>query len=404
MISPPRPSATRLALVLGALSAFGPVSIDMYLPSLPTLAREFRTDTAMAQLTLSIFFIGLALGQALYGPIADRVGRRRPLLIGCALYALASLACVFAPSIATLIALRFVQSLGGCAGIVLARSVVRDLFDARESARMYSFLLLVMGLAPITAPFIGGQLLVAFGWRAIFWLLAGFGLLCLLLVTFALPETLPAERRQRAGLGQVLAVYGRLLADRSFVGYALAGGFVLAGMFAYIAGSPFVFIELYGVAPQHFGWIFGANALGLISASQLNRWLLMRYRSETILAAALAICATSGVLLVLAAATGFGGIVGLLPPLFICVASVGLVGPNATAAAMAPHGQIAGSASALLGTLQFAVGAGSAALVGALDNGTALPMAGVIAACVIAALVIFQALAFRPIPRVVEGG
>jgi DHA1 family bicyclomycin/chloramphenicol resistance-like MFS transporter len=269
---------------------------------------------------------------------------------------------------------------------------------------MYSFLMLVMGLAPITAPFIGGQLLVAFGWRAIFWLLAGFGLLCVLLVVFALPETLPAGRRQRGGLGPVLAVYARLLADRSFVGYALAGGFVMAGMFAYISGSPFVFIELYGVAPQHFGWIFGANALGLISASQLNRWLLGRYRGEAILAVALAICATSGVVLALVAATGFGGMVGLLPPLFVCVASVGLVGPNATAAAMAPHGQIAGSASALLGTLQFVVGAGSAALVGALDNGTALPMAGVIAACVIAALVVFQALAFRPVPRVAEGG
>ncbi|MFL5800486.1 MAG: Bcr/CflA family multidrug efflux MFS transporter [Roseiflexaceae bacterium] len=399
MVSPPRPSVARLTLVLGSLSAFGPLSTDMYLPGLPALAREFRTDTAAAQLTLSIFFIGLALGQALYGPIADRVGRRRPLLAGIALYTIASGACALAPSIESLIVLRFAQALGGCAGMVIARSVVRDCFDAHNSARMYSFLMLVMGLAPITAPFIGGQLLLAFSWRAIFWLLGGFGLLCLVMVAFGLPETLPDERRLRAGLGQALAVYGRLLADRRFVGYALSGGLVMAGMFAYISGSPFVFIELYGVAPQHYGWIFGANALGLIGASQINRWLLTRYRGEAILTTALAIYATAALLLALVAATGFGGLLGLLPPLFVCVASVGLVGPNTTAAAMAPHGQIAGSASALLGTLQFVVGAGAGALVGVLYNGTALPMAGIIAICGVAALMTFQMLAFRPAPR-----
>jgi DHA1 family bicyclomycin/chloramphenicol resistance-like MFS transporter len=209
-----RRSTARLTLVLGALTAFGPLSIDMYLPSLPAIAREFGADAATAQLSLSLFFIGLATGQALYGPIADRYGRKRPLLVGCALYAAASAACALVPSIAALIALRLVQAIGGCAGLVLARSAVRDLFDERNSARMYSFLMLVMGLAPITAPLIGGQLLVAFGWRAIFWLLGGFGLLCLAMVTFGLPETLPQERRVRAGLGQALEVYGRLLADR----------------------------------------------------------------------------------------------------------------------------------------------------------------------------------------------
>jgi DHA1 family bicyclomycin/chloramphenicol resistance-like MFS transporter len=396
------PSTARLTLILGALSAFGPLSIDMYLPALPALAREFNTDTAAVQLTLSIFFIGLALGQAFYGPIADRIGRRGPLLAGCALYTVASCACALAPSIESLIVLRCVQALGGCAGMVLSRSVVRDTFDAHNSARMYSFLMLVMGLAPISAPFIGGQLLLAFSWRAIFWLLAGFGLLCFVLVAFGLPESLPAERRRRDGLGQALAIYGRLLADRQFLGYALSGGFVTAGMFAYISGSPFVFIELYGVAPEHFGWIFGSNALGLISVSQLNRWLLGRYRSEAILSTALVIYAIAGMLLALMAATGLGGMLGLLPPLFVCVASVGLVGPNTTAAAMAPHGQIAGSASALLGTLQFLVGAGAGALVGLLDNGTALPMAGVIALCGIAALTTFQLLAFRPAQHVLH--
>jgi DHA1 family bicyclomycin/chloramphenicol resistance-like MFS transporter len=401
--TPARLSTARLTLILGALTAFGPMSIDMYLPSLPAIAREFHSDTATAQISLTIFFIGLAAGQALYGPIADRYGRKRPLLIGCALYAIASLACALATSIESLIVLRLVQAIGGCAGMVLARSAVRDLFDEHDSARMYSFLMLVMGLAPITAPLIGGQLLLAFGWRAIFWLLSGFGLLCLLMVLFGLPETLPAERRNRAGLSQALEIYGRLLVDRRFIGYALAGGFVSAGMFAYISGSPFVFIELYGVAPQRYGWLFGANALGLVIASQINRKLLARYRGESILTVTLVVTATAGLLLALVAATALGGLVGLLAPLFVCIASVGLVGPNTSAAAMAPHGRVAGSASALLGTLQFVVGAIAGTLVGALHNGTALPMAGVIAICEIAALVIFQALAFRPVLRAARG-
>jgi MFS transporter, DHA1 family, multidrug resistance protein len=397
--TPRRPSTLRLTIILGTLAAFGPLSIDMYLPSLPTLAREFRADTAAAQLTLSTFFIGLAFGQALYGPIADRYGRRLPLLAGCALYMVASIACALAPSIESLVALRLAQALGGCAGMVISRSVVRDLFDERESARMYSFLMLVMGIAPITAPLLGGQLLALFGWRAIFWLLGGFGLCCVAMVAFGLPETLPADRRNSAGVAQALGVYARLLADKRFLGYALAGGLVMAGMFAYISGSPFVVIDLYGVSPQQYGWIFGANALGLIVASQLNCWLLARYRGEAILTATLALAAAASVVLALVAATGLGGLAGLLPPLFICIASVGLVGPNTSAAAMAPYGRVAGSASALLGTLQFVVGAAAGLVVGALYNGTALPMAGTIAACCLAALAIFQILARQPQPR-----
>jgi DHA1 family bicyclomycin/chloramphenicol resistance-like MFS transporter len=394
-----RPALVRLTIILGTLSAFGPLSIDMYLPGLPGIGREFGVETAAAQQSLSAFFIGLALGQAFYGPIADRVGRRLPLLFGCILYTIASLGCVFAPTIGSLIGLRFAQALGGCAGMVIARSVVRDLFDARESARIYSFLMLVMGLAPITAPLIGGQLLLFFGWRAIFVVLAAFGLLCAALVLFGLPETLPPERRSTAGLGQALAAYGSLIRDRQFMGFALAGGFISAGMFVYIAGSPFVLIELYGVAPEHYGWIFGANALGLIAASQLNRRLLQRYNGETIMRVAIGTIVISGLVLVAVAATGLGGLAGLLPPLFVCIAGYGLVVPNATAAAMALYGAMAGSASALLGTLQFSVGAMAGILVGVLHNGTALPMAGMIAACAIAALLAFQTMAMRPVAQ-----
>lgn len=398
-----RPALVRLTIILGTLSAFGPLSIDMYLPGLPAIGREFGADTAAAQFSLSAFLIGLAFGQAFYGPIADRVGRRMPLLFGCVLYAVASLGCVFAPTIGSLIGLRFAQALGGCAGMVIARSVVRDLFDARESARMYSFLMLVMGLAPITAPLIGGQLLVFFGWRSIFAVLAAFGLICVALVLFGLPETLPRERRSTAGLGQVFRAYGSLLADRQFVGFALAGGFISAAMFVYIAGSPFVLIDLYGVAPEQYGWIFGANALGLIVASQINRRLLLRSSGETIMRTAIGTIVGSAVLLVLAAATGFGGLFGLLPPLFVCIAGYGLVAPNATAAAMAPYGRMAGSASALLGTLQFSVGALAGVLVGVLHNGTAVPMAAMIAVCALAALLAFQMMAMRPLVQPVQG-
>lgn len=383
---PQHRTTAQLALILGTLTAFGPLSIDMYLPGLPAIAREFGTDTASAQLTLAVFFVGMALGQAFYGPIADRVGRRRPLLFGCGLFAAASIACALAPTLSSLVALRFVQAIGGCAGVVLARSVVRDLFDERESARMYSFLMLVMGLAPITAPLIGGQLLVAFGWRAIFFALSAFGLLCMALV-LALPETLPAERRAPSSLRSVLAVYGGLLAEGHFLAHALASGLALAAMFAYISGSPFVFIELHGVPPERYGLLFGLNALGLIAASQLNRGLLARFASRAILRAALAVHAVAGLLLLLAA-TAAWPFPALLAVLFVSIASTGLVQPNALAIAMAPHGRVAGSAAALMGAIQFAVGAGAGAAVSALHNGTAVPMATVIAVCGVAGLTI----------------
>lgn len=395
MAQPARPTAA-LIVVLGTLTAFGPLSIDMYLPGLPTIARDLGADPSLIQLTLTLFFVGLAAGQTLYGPLSDRFGRRPPLLIGCTIYTLASAACAMAPTAELLIIARLAQALGGSAGMVIARSVVRDRFDAHESARVFSLLMLVMGLAPITAPLIGGQVLAYLGWRTIFWILAGFGLLCLLMVARALPESLPAERRSTAGLGAALAIYRRLLADRPFIGYALASGLISAAMFAYIAGSPFVVIELYGVSPQQFGWIFGANALGLIAASQVNRRLLDSFTGPAIVRATLIVSGCAALLLVLAAATGFGGLPGLLAPLFVCIAAGGLVGPNTTAAALAPHGRAAGSASALLGAISFLIGTGTTALVAALHNGTAMPMAAVMAACSLGSLTVYLTLVAAP--------
>jgi DHA1 family bicyclomycin/chloramphenicol resistance-like MFS transporter len=383
-------SYTKLALILGTLAAFGPLSIDMYLPALPTIAAEFGTTTAVVQQTLSAFFIGLALGQLFYGPISDRLGRRAPLLFGCAMYTVVSIGCVFAPSIAALMGLRFVQALGSSAGMVIGRSVVRDRFDERESARMYSLLVLVMGIAPITAPLIGGQLLIAFGWRSVFWVLAAFGLLCFTLVWFGLNESLPAERRTREGLGHALRGYGGLLTDSRYMGFALAGGLASAAMFAYISGSAFVFIELNGVPPEQFGFLFGINAFGLIAASQLNRRLLETYSSLSLLTAALSITAAASLLLVGVTATAIGGFPLMLVLLFITIASTGMVGPNAMALAMAPYGRKAGSASAMLGATQFIAGALAGALVGLLANGTALPMAAVIALCGVGAWAILR--------------
>jgi DHA1 family bicyclomycin/chloramphenicol resistance-like MFS transporter len=381
---------TRLALILGALSAFGSLSIDMYLPSFQAISRDLAASEAQVQLTLAVFFGGLGLGQAFYGPISDRYGRTRPLCFGLSLFVLASAACALARSIEGLVAWRFVQSIGGCAGIVIARAVVRDRFDERESARVFSLLMLVMGLPPVLAPLVGGQILVLFGWRAVFWTLAAFGLICLAAVLFVLRESLPPERRARGGLDAALRVYGRLLRERAFMRYNLSGAVVISGMFAYIFGSPFVFMQIYGVRPERYGWLFGLNALGLITASQLNRVLLRRVAGAGILSRALVVTAAAGVALLAAAWAGAGGLPGLLLPLFVYISSLGFVLPNVIAAALASQGRNAGSAAALLGTAQFGAGAVVGMLLGALGNGTAVPMAGLIAACGLSALAVHR--------------
>jgi DHA1 family bicyclomycin/chloramphenicol resistance-like MFS transporter len=381
-----------LIITLGILTAVGPFSIDMYLPGLPAIGEEFAADAGAVGLTLSLFFIGLAVGQAFYGPLSDRFGRKRPLVIGCIVYTLASVACALTPSLGGLIAMRLLQALGGCAGMVIARSAVRDSFEQREAAGVFSWLMLVTGVAPITAPIIGGWIISSFGWRAIFWFLAIFGLICLSLALRVLPETLPPERRRAISVGGVISTYGSLLVDRVFVGFALSSGLIFASMFAYISGSPFVIIEQYGVDPGYYGWIFGLNAAGLVVAAQLNRRLLRRYSSEAILSTALLLAVVAGLSLLFNAISGFGGLFGLLIPLFACVSFLGLIGPNSTSLALAPHGTKAGSASALLGTIQFALGAAAGATVGALHNETAIPMAATIAACVIGGLACYYVL------------
>ncbi len=375
----------RILLILGSLSAFGPMAIDFYLPSFPALAQAFSTDVEHVQLSLASYFIGLAIGQLLYGPIADRFGRRIPLLVGVSLFTLASVACALAPSLEWLIGARFVQALGGCAGMVVSRAVVRDLCDPITSAKVFSQLMLVMGLAPILAPLGGGLLLDLFGWPSIFFGLTLFSALVLTGVYLWLPETLTSGD-ERPPLRGALGQYKRLLGDGVFIGYAMTGGLSMAGMFAYIAGSPFVFIELYGVPAEHYGWLFGGNALGFILVAQVNAWL-MRFGGPAYWMRRVVWFYLACALVLLAVASAHTEqLWPLLVPLFGCIASLGIIIPNASASAMADQGRHAGSASALMGSLQFSVAAGAAALVGVLHDGSAMPMAMVICLCGVGAV------------------
>jgi DHA1 family bicyclomycin/chloramphenicol resistance-like MFS transporter len=396
-----KPSHRRFVLTAAAVIAIGPLSIDMYLPSLPALRAHFSVDAAATQLTLSAYFIGLALGQLIYGPVSDRFGRHKPLLFGLGLYALVSLSCTYAPSMDSLILLRFLQALGGCAGMVITRAMVRDRFPPQEMARVLSTLVMVMGAAPILAPLIGGQIFLLMGWRAIFLVMMLYSLACFSAIAFGIPET-SRHRGEALSLSTVLTGYGRLLRHRRFMGYALSGGVAQAGMFAYISGSSFVFIEVYGVSPAHFGWLFGLIAFGLIASAQVNSLLLRRYRSEHVLRMALLVNAICGLALLATAISGIGGLTGIMLPLFCGMCSLGFSFPNSTAGAMAPFGDRAGMAAALLGTLQFSIAAVSGAAVGHLFNGTALPMAAVICACAVSARLLLQVLVPSPVSPLVK--
>ncbi|HEX8825998.1 MAG TPA: multidrug effflux MFS transporter [Archangium sp.] len=369
-----------LTFVLGALTAFAPLSIDMYLPSLPTLQGELGTTATAAQLTLAAFMAGLGVGQLVYGPLSDRFGRRRPLFAGIVLYVLASAACAFAPSIHWLIALRFLQALGGACGVVIARAIVRDLYQGREVARVLSLLMLIMGAAPILAPMLGGWVLVFAGWRAIFGLLALIGGIVLVLSVVAIPRAAPGSgpAGSPVSFGSNLRA---LFKDRGFIAATLAGGFSQSGMFAYISGAPFVFMELHHISPERFAWLFGMNAMGLIAASQLNRRLLSRYSPARIANTAALFSAAMGTVLLGLALTGVGSVLTLVLPLFLFLASLGFIGPNMAALALEEHGSRAGVASAILGSAQFATSAAAASLVGLLNDGSMFSMAVVMGAC-----------------------
>ncbi|WP_155386191.1 multidrug effflux MFS transporter [Catellatospora paridis] len=382
----------RLVLVLGSLIAIGPLTIDMYLPALPAITDDLATTSTAVQLTLTGTLAGLGLGQLVIGPLSDAYGRRKPLILGLLVHVLASALCVIAPDVLTLGALRVLQGLGVAASSVVAMAVVRDLFNGTAFARLFSRLMLVMGAAPVLAPTLGGAVLRWTQWRGVFVVLAGFGIALTLVAVFGLRETLPPERRRTGGTAGTLRMYRALLRDRTFVGLVFVAGLAMAGLFAYVAGSSFVLQEQYGLDEQQFAIAFGAGAAGLIGATQLNVRLLRRYTPQRILVGALVAGAAAAAVLVTLAATGVGGLPALLCGLWAVLAASGLALPNAPALAMSRHGEAAGTAAALLGAVQFGVGAVAAPMVGLLGADamamTAVILAGMTAALAIALLVV----------------
>lgn len=361
-------SQLKLVLVLGVLVALGPLSIDMYLPALPDITRELSTTESTIQLTLTGTVLGLGLGQLIAGPLSDAMGRRIPLVAGSAIHVLASLLCLVAPSVELLSAARVLQGLGASAGAVLALAVVRDLYTDRGAAKLLSKLILVMGVSPVLAPTLGSALLAWTHWRGVFVALAVIGLASGVAAALALPETLPPARRQPFRFRATMRSYRSLFTDRSFVGLVLVAGFAMAGLFAFVSGGSFVFQQQYGLDQQQFGLMFGASAVWLIAATQVNARLMNRFEPHQVLMVASVAAAVSAAVLLVTALTGFGGMFGVAVPVWVVLFFAGLILPNAPAVALDAHGDNAGTAASLLGAVQFGVGAAVSPVVGLLGN------------------------------------
>ena len=368
----------QLVLVLGALIALGPLTIDMYLPALPDLARDLDASDAGVQFTLTGMLAGLACGQLVIGPLSDAVGRRRPLLAGVALHVVASVLCAVAPDVVSLSAVRVLQGFAGAAISVNAMAIVRDQFVGIGAARLLSRLMLVIGAAPVLAPSLGGLILQYTSWRGIFVVLAGCGLLLVAVAAVGLRETLPVHRRRSARPMATLRTYRSLLRDPTFVALVLVAGLMMSALFSYISGSPFVLQGIYGLDERTFGLVFGCNALGIVLGTQLNPLLLGRFRPSQVLTFAVVTASVAAAVMVVTTATGYGGLFGLLVPLSLVIGTCGLALPNTPALALSRHGEAAGTAAAMLGMVQFGVGAVTAPLVGVLGTSTAVPMASVI--------------------------
>jgi DHA1 family bicyclomycin/chloramphenicol resistance-like MFS transporter len=376
--------------ILGLLSAIGPFSIDMYLPGFPAIANDLKTSIAQVSLSLSSFFIGISAGQFVYGPLLDRYGRKKPLYFGLIVYLLASASCSFVVTANQLIALRFVQALGACAGMVASRAMVRDLFEVKENARIFSLLMLVVGVSPLIAPTLGGYLTAVLGWKYIFMSLTLLAAGILIAVHFNLPESRYPDPNLSLKPSSIIKNYLRVLVIPQFYTYALTGAIASAGLYAYIAGSPYVFMELFRVSEKQYGWIFALVAMGLIGASQLNSLLLKTFRSEQIIRVALFCQSCTGLLLYAGTWFKWLGLFSTIFLIFVFLCCQGFTFPNSSALSLAPFSQNAGSASALLGGIQMSIGAGTTALVSFLTNHTGLPMTGVMACCTISAFTILS--------------
>ncbi len=375
MTSPKAAYPTWLPILLGVLTAVGPLSTDMYLPAFPDIEASLGGRPGTAQVTLATWFAGLALGQITQGALSDRYGRRGPLILGTLVYALANAGCALAPDLLTLSVLRFVAAFGGSASMVIPRAIVRDLSDGHAAARLMSRLMLVMGVAPILAPTLGGLVLGVAQWHAIFWLTAVYGGVCCLLVWRLLPDTLAPERRIGLGVASLAGRYAGVLRDRVFLAYAIMGGCGMFGMFAYIGGSSPVLIEHYGFTPLMYGMVFGCSAGMFILSSQVNPGLILRFGPARVIRAGVSAYLLATCTMLALAVLHVGGAAGIVVPAVFAMGSMGLIMPNAAVGALSRHAAQAGSASAMMGTLQFCLAAASGVLVGALTDGTARPLA-----------------------------
>ncbi|MBC7627851.1 multidrug effflux MFS transporter [Ferruginibacter sp.] len=379
---------TTIILILGFLSAIAPFSIDMYLPGFPAIAIDLHTSIEMVSYSLSSFFIGVCIGQVLCGPLLDRFGRKMPLYAGLLLYIAATIGCVFTKSVEVLIALRFLQAIGGCVGMVAPRAIIRDLFHVDESAKIFSYMILILGVSPIIAPTAGSYIITHFGWHAIFILLTIISVLLFAAVVIWLPESRQPDPSFSLKPKPILDSFWIVLKQPQFFTYAVTGAISSAGLFAYLAGSPYVFMKLFGTTEQQYGGIFALIATGLITSSQLNNLCLKKFNSQQIVKATLTIQTIAGLLLFAGTAAGWLNLYTTIALIFLYLSCQGFNFPNASALSMAPFSKHAGSASALMGAIQMGFGALSSAVVGLFNPHSAMPMTGVMAACVLLSWII----------------
>jgi DHA1 family bicyclomycin/chloramphenicol resistance-like MFS transporter len=371
--------------ILSALMAFASISTDLYLPAMPAMATSLHADAGQLELTISSYLIGFSLGQLVWGPISDRYGRRLPIALGLLLFIAGSAGCALSSTAPMMIGWRAVQAAGACASVVLARAMIRDVYEGHRAAQMLSTLMTVMAIAPLLGPSLGGLMLKFGSWPLIFWALAAFGM-ATVIALYSLPETLPAERRNYAPLSGAFRRYGQLLKDRRVLGYASAGGFLYGGMYAYIAGTPFAYIDYYHVSPQTYGVLFGVGIVGIMLANQINARLVRRVGSDRLMRLGALLAALSGICLAMDAWSEFGGLAGLVLPLFVFVSAAGLIVANSIVGALNSFPHVAGAVSALVGALQYGTGILGSGLVGVLADGSPKPMAMVIAVFGVASL------------------
>lgn len=361
--------------ILSLLMAFASISTDIYLPAMPTMASSLHASAGSVELTVSGYLVGFCLGQLFWGPLSDRLGRRLPIAIGMVLFIAGSAGCAMSRNVEAMVAWRALQAVGACASVTLARAIVRDLYAGSQAARMMSTLMIVTAIAPLLGPTAGGLILRVAPWRDIFWLLVAVGVITLALL-YTLPETLPRERRSNVRLSGVMRVYGKLLLQPRLLGYAGVGGSLYGGIFAYVAGTPFAYISYYHVPPQYYGMLFALGSIGIMAANLFNVHYVTRFGSDRLMRIGSVAAGVMGVTVAVTSATGWGGLPGLVLPLFLFISCTGLIAANSITGALNLFPEVSGSVSALIGACQFGSGILGSALVGVFANGTLWPLGG----------------------------